>query len=177
MGKSTLAATLCARHGFRHINLDYLVKPIRAVRDPAGQKCLRTSFYHRLLDRVPVGYVVEGDDLILAEHWPEPETVEREPLVLDRLSALATTFELPAFVLGNAGAGLEERLAVLRQDDGWVTEMSEAEMRAYVEFMMERSVFLRDATEGVGVTYLELGASDFEGAMEALADRIARDAQ
>jgi hypothetical protein len=172
VGKSTLAATLATRYGFRHIDLDYLVDRIYAVDDPAGRACCRAAFYHSLLRHVPVGHVIEGDDLVISDRWHRSGQFGQEPLDLTMLGGLAKAFGLPAFVIGVAEATLEERLAVLKRDDGWVTELSEPEMRTYADFLRNGSMGLRDGAERAGVTYLEVDGTDFELAIGSLAHRI-----
>jgi len=177
VGKSTLGAALAARHGFRHIRLDYFVNRIHAVNDPVGRARFRSSFYHRLLRQVPVGHVIEGDDLVLEDRWNLSSTFGQEPLELGMLGGLGESFALPAFVVGTAEADLEERVAILQQDDSWIAELSDVERRGYAEFLIHGSAILRERAEDAGVTYLELGGTDFRSAIEAFADRIAREAR
>jgi hypothetical protein len=177
LGKSTLAATLVARHGFRHIDLDYVVNRIYAVAQSADRVRFRASFYRRLLAHVPVGYVIEGDDLVIADRWHASGIFGKEPLDLGMLGEFVTSFGLPAFVIGSTETPFEERLAVLKRDHGWVTEFSEPELRMYVEFLANGSGLLRDGAEAAGVTYLEAGGADFGTAIDTLADRIERAAR
>jgi hypothetical protein len=177
VGKSTLGRKLAARHGFRHIDLDYFVNHIHAVRDPAARARLRSSFYHQLLAQAPVGHVIEGDDLVLEDRWHDSDTFGREPLDPGRLGELARSFALPAFIVGIADMDPGVRLASLMEDDGWVAQLSGAELRAYAEFLVRGSGLLREGAGAAGVTYLELDGTHFRDAIEALATRIAYDAR
>jgi len=172
VGKSTLAETLCTRHGFRHIDLDYVVNRIYAVDDPEDRARFRASFYRSLLRHLPVGHVIEGDDLVISDRWHASGVFGQEPLDLGMLGEMARSSALPAFVLGAAGMPAGERLAILRRDDGWVTELSEPEMHAYVEFLASGSTLLRDGADAAGVTYLDVGRAEFPTSLDRLADQI-----
>jgi hypothetical protein len=172
VGKSTLAATLASLHGFRHIDLDYLVNRIYSVDDPTGRARLRASFYRWLLRQAPVGHIIEGDDLVITDRWHASGNFGREPLDLGMLGELAKSFALPAFVMGNTETTVEDRLTSLKRDDSWVRVLSEPEMHAYAKLLVSSSVLLRDGCEAAGVTYLEAGGADFEAAIGPLAARI-----
>jgi hypothetical protein len=174
VGKSTLAETLCSRHGFRHINLDYVVNRIYAVDDPGDRARFRASFYRSLLRHLPVGHVIEGDDLVISDRWHASGVFGQEPLDVGKLGELARAGALPAFVMGAREMAAEERLAILKQDDGWVNELSEPEMHTYVDFLSTGSTLLRDGADAAGVTYLEVGGANFTTALDLLADQIER---
>jgi hypothetical protein len=177
VGKSSVAAVLVARFGYRHLELDRFINHAYAIDDRDARARFRESFYTRLLSGARTGYVIEGDDLVIDDRWHKSRAFGREPLSLAVLSRLGTTFGLPTFVVGAAESSIDAIAASLRLGDSWVLELSQAELLDYARFLRKGSDHLRRMASGTDVIYLEVQTDDFRRTVELSADQIAQAAE
>lgn len=176
-GKSSVAAVLSARFGFRHIELDRFVKHAYAIKDRDARTRFREAFYTNLLARARTGHVIEGDDLVLEDRWNGSDVFGREALTLSILSNLERTFRLPTFVLGMANDSTDSIAASLSHGNSWVRELTEAERHDYALFLRRSSQQLRRLAGVADTMYLEIQTDDFQSRVAVCANLIAQAAE
>jgi hypothetical protein len=174
VGKTRISEALVARHGYRHVELDRFVGHLYAVKDRTSRGQFRDAFYGFLLSPTRGGLVIEGDDLVIEDRWAASSTFGDEPAGLAYLAHLRHTHGVPVFVVGQADADPQKKVASLKQDDGWVTTLSMLELQRYAETLIRRSSELRSQAYALDLPYLEVGVEDFEVSVEGNAQHLAR---
>ena len=174
VGKTRIAEGLVARHGYRHIELDRFVGALYSVKEAEDRGRFRDAFYGSLLSPVRGGFVIEGDDVVIEDRWAASPTFGDEPVGLAFLARLRHTYGVPVFVVGQADADPQKKVASLKEDDGWVTTLSVAELQHYAEALVRRSRELRSQADALNIPYLEVGVGDFETSIESHALDLAR---
>jgi hypothetical protein len=82
-------------------------------------------------------------------------------------------------VVGNSDVSVESKVAALKVaggKKGWISRLSEAELRYYAQRTISTSGELRRISPQMGVSYIEVECDSFDYSIEKCAEQIARSA-
>lgn len=179
-GKTRVSARLAVLTGFDVIHCDQFRKSFWSIADEQTRSSERLRSYRQAIAQRRGGLIIEGDDLVCRNRGDTDLAKQGlisndRRLSLELMKHLRSTTGAGVFVVGCIDAEPERTAAAIRRHESpicFTRTLSRDGLEAFVRTSVKRSRQLKAMAEEAGITYLEMGGENFDGAIEAAAHRI-----
>lgn len=168
VGKTRLAHKLCRANGLLHLLLDPFSAIYERIRDDDTRAFVKLKLVQALLQKYPMGAVLEGADLVFDNYHRDQVRPARPTPSLTFLQRLGQDRPVSVYLIGNADESVNDKrdaLAQFRQTHACWTGQSPAwadeSLARRAAEIIEASRYMRRAADGEVVKYMDIRSGAF----------------